>query len=83
MPHPAGPGMGSVREMDPTATTRTSYGIRRFSPARGSKSTPRAPVSILVTQPLSMRQRRSTRRSGTTTWRGSRLPAAASGRNGC
>jgi hypothetical protein len=27
-------------------------------------------------------QWRSTRRSGTTTWRGSREPAAASGRNG-
>jgi hypothetical protein len=27
-------------------------------------------------------QRRSTRRSGTTTWRGSMEPAAASGRNG-
>jgi hypothetical protein len=38
--------------------------------------------SILVTSPETIRQRFSSRRSGTTEWRGERLPAAASGRNG-
>lgn len=37
---------------------------------------------IALTRPVTMRAPRRMRRSGTTTWRGSTLPAAASGRNG-
>ena len=42
----------------------------------------RAAWSTATTRPLTTSTDRSTARSGTTTWRGSRLPAAASGRNG-
>jgi hypothetical protein len=37
---------------------------------------------IVSTSPESTRHRFSSRRSGTTLWRGEMLPAAASGRNG-
>jgi hypothetical protein len=42
----------------------------------------RRACSSFVTSPASTTHRRSSRRSGTTEWRGEMLPAAASGRNG-
>jgi len=42
----------------------------------------RSACEMWVTSPESTRQRLSSRRSGTTVWRGEMLPAAASGRKG-
>jgi hypothetical protein len=52
------------------------------SPERSRAVTTRRLVSMPVTMPLITSQPFSTLRRGTTTCRGSTLPAAASGRNG-
>ena len=58
-------------------------GPARFAgPWTGTKTAVRREWSIRSIRPPRIWQRRSTRRSGTTTCRGSRLPAPASGRNG-
>jgi hypothetical protein len=82
IPRSARPGTGMSRATEPSATTRTSYSISSVLPSGLSTVTTRRAVSILLTRRLSTWQRLSTRRSGTTTCRGSIAPAAASGRNG-
>ena len=54
----------------------------RAGPSGGVTVTVRASTSKPVARPMSSRVRRSTRRSGTTTWRGSMVPEAASGSGG-
>ena len=74
--------MGSVRAIEPGAMTRMSYETSRDSPSSGTKVAVRLAWSTAEIEPDSTWHLGSTLRSGTTTWRGSRLPAAASGRNG-
>ena len=82
MPFSASPGIGNVRATEPGATTMMSYEISTGSPAFGMNVTTRRACSMRVTRPFKICARGRTRRSGTTTCRGSRLPAAASGKNG-
>ena len=82
MPCSASPGIGSVRATEPGATTSTSKPSAVTWPSASSTVTSRSALLIDVTRPVSTWHLRSTRRSGTTTWRGSMEPAAASGRNG-
>jgi hypothetical protein len=76
------PGMGSVRDTEPGATTTWSYGTSTAGPMIGCTVATRSACEMWVTSPESTRQSRRIRRNGTTAWRGEMLPAAASGRNG-
>jgi hypothetical protein len=71
------PGTGSVRDTDPRATMRWSYSSSVRPSSAGSTWSRRASGSAPVTSPSRMSTSRSSSRSGTTTWRGSRVPAAA------
>ena len=82
MPCSASPGIGSVRATEPGATTSTSKPSAVTCAVGQLDVTSRVGVADRVTRPVSTWHLRSTRRSGTTTWRGSIEPAAASGRNG-
>lgn len=79
--------MGRVRETEPGASTRWSYGSSSAtepssSVARVVSVATRLPWSMRRASPMTSVQRSRTRRRGTTTWRGEMEPAAASGRKG-
>jgi hypothetical protein len=82
MPCSRSPGMGSVRETEPGATTIWSYSISSGGPMIGCTVAVLRLCSIRVTAPETILQCLSSRRSGTTECRGEMFPAAASGRNG-
>ena len=82
MPTSASPGIGSRRDTDPGQTTSRSYSISYGSPSAACTVTVFLALVIVVTAAVTTVHLSSTLRSGTTTWRGSTLPAAASGRKG-
>jgi hypothetical protein len=78
----ARPGIGSVREVEPSATTSWSYGSSSTRPPNVLTRTTWRDGSAPSTCPSRSSVRRSSSRSGTTTWRGSSEPAAAPGSSG-
>src|SRR5204862_69967 len=77
-----GHGTGSVRGTEPSATMSWSYGTSRRWPSALVTNTCRASGSAPVTWPRSRSVWLRCSRSGTTTWRGSSVPAAAPGSSG-
>ncbi len=76
------PGIGSVRETDPSAITSWSYASSSACPSsRRTASVARA-GSAPSTRPTISSVCRSSLRSETTTWRGSSVAPAAPGKSG-
>ena len=73
--------MGSTRETEPTATTRFSY-PSSCVPTSVSTVTVRASSSTAVARPSRSSACGHIIRRGTTQWRGSSIPEAASGSMG-
>ena len=81
-PYSRSPGTGITREMEPSATISWSYGTSRCCPSAVATKTRLASGSAPVTWPSSRSVRLRCSRSGTTTCRGSSVPAAAPGSSG-